>query len=170
MQDFCREKTTELRERSIICAVFFLFFFLCFIPLPFPPISGRRSLLLPSVMGILSKMLFNLQKKGVADGLCKPGGSQKRGGEQKKIPNSHLFNGSVSLSCSEKKTFFFFSRTYVGLICMQGERVGRLTNCVSSSETYSQYKAVIFKEVLHLCCIFAFCKFKNLLYNTILTL
>lgn len=108
MQDFCREKTTELRERSIICAVFFLFFFLCFIPLPFPPISGRRSLLLPSVMGILSKMLFNLQKKGVADGLCKPGGSQKRGGEQKKIPNSHLFNGSVSLSCSEKKTFFFF--------------------------------------------------------------
>lgn len=96
--------------------------------------------------------------------------AKKGGVNKKKFPIHTCLTGPCPCHVAKRRRSFFFSRTYVGLICMQGERVGRLTNCVSSSETYSQYKAVIFKEVLHLCCIFAFCKFKNLLYNTILTL
>lgn len=45
----------------------------CLILLSFPPISGRRSLL-PSVMRILSKKLFNFRK--AADGLCEPSSSE----------------------------------------------------------------------------------------------
>lgn len=108
--------------------------FVCFhlVPLSLPSISGRCSLP-PSVMGILSKMLFNFRK--AADGLCEPSSNEK------KNPTVHTCLAACT-SPSDRPKWRHLSNMYVGLIGMQGEPVGRLTNCLPS-ETYSQYSTLI---------------------------
>lgn len=101
---------------------------------PFPPISGRCSLL-PSVMRILSKMLFNFRK--AADGLCERSGHWK--------PTIHTCLTSVR-GYRVTKWRHLFNITYAGLLGMQDEPVERLTNCLPS-EIYSQYSPLIVRTM-----------------------
>ena len=64
--------TIVTKSRAGCCGAAALCAFASFL-LSFPSISGRCSLL-PSVMGILSKMLFNFRK--AADGLCEASSSE----------------------------------------------------------------------------------------------
>lgn len=84
---------TGSRAGSLVAAVLCAF---CLILLSFPPFSGRCSLL-PSVMRILSKMLFNF-RKGCWRSLWAE--------QQWKTHNSHLFNWCTSPSDNQMKTSF----------------------------------------------------------------
>lgn len=112
---------------AVLCAF-------CLILLSFPPISGRCSLL-PSVMRILSKMLFNFRK--AADGLCVPNRTEK--------PTIHTCLTGVR-GHHATKWRHLFSITYAGLLGMQDEPVGQLTNCLPS-EIYSQYSPLIVRTM-----------------------
>ena len=121
----------------------------CLILLSFPPISGRCSLLSLSlspptplsVMGILSKMLFNF-RKGCWRSLWAEAALEKEKGK-KKSHNSHLFNWCTSPR-QINKWRRLFNVAYVGLIGMHGWACWTATQFVPPPPPLRNIQSILF--------------------------
>lgn len=109
MQDFCREKTTELRERSIICAVFSSFFFFALSHFLFHPFLAVALFSCRLWWEYWVRCYLIYKKKGLLMVFVSQAAAKKGGVNKKKFPIHTCLTGPCPCHVAKRRRSFFLA-------------------------------------------------------------